>query len=471
MKKTLFFICLLLSMKVVAQGPLQDNQGIEPQLLQQDFQLLYQQLQLNHSKLFAYRSKAESDQQFEQISTSINRPMARLEFYRLIAPFVSSFKDGHTSISIGFEDKDFEQYVQSGGTFFPLEVVILDNKLYCKSNPFSVGTIQKGDEILSINQVPVQTLLPTLRNLMPADGEAFGNATVQRLFSYVMWLNGHQGAGSNIAFRTEKKVEQEQLPGISKEQLMQLIFNTGGPMYELKLYPESKLAVVKINSYGNLSKSKAFIDSCFQVIRHSDIRNIALDLRRNGGGNSTVGDYFLAHVTRKPYNTISSKTWRVGPLVQQMDTSHWVSIAIAKSQEKFSKEGEFLHSPFYAPEPPIAINDSSLFSPVRLFLLTSSRTYSSAHMTAMAVKCGGLGTIIGQPTGERLDLTGETLLYQLPHSKLSIYIPVASYKTACGDGAQVGVQPDFSIATTIEDLRQERDPELVFLKELLKKSN
>jgi hypothetical protein len=89
-------------------------------------------------------------------------------------------------------------------------------------------------------------------------------------------------------------------------------------------------------------------------------------------------------------------------------------------------------------------------------------------MTALGVKCGELGTIIGQPTGERLDLTGEILAYKAPNSGISIVIPVATYKSGCGDGAQVGVQPDHLVITTIDDIRKGIDPKLEFLKKKLR---
>ncbi|WP_224996098.1 S41 family peptidase [Cesiribacter sp. SM1] len=470
MKWILVFAFLLFSIPTFAQNSVSVQSGIDPRLLRQDLDLLYQQLQLNHPKLFESRSKADADEQLKQISSSITKPMNRLAFHRLIAPFVSGFKDGHIFIDVDFDGEDISQYTQSGGTFFPLEVVIINNRLYCKGNPFAKGALQRGDEILTINREPVRQLLPRLRGLMSADGEETANASLQRLFGYMLWLDGLQGTATSVQYRRGKETLQDELGGISKEDLLKLVFPAGGLQRQLHLYPESSLAVVEINSYAQLAKSKAFIDSCFQLIKSKGIRNVALDLRKNGGGNSAIGDYFLAHVTSRPYSTISRKSWRIGPLLQQLDSTHWMRKAVASVERSYSKEDDFLHSPVFEAQPVVAISDPSLFSPVRLFLFTSARTYSSAHMTALAVKCGGLGTIIGQPTGERLDLTGEILEYILPHSKLTLVIPVASYKAACGRGSDVGVQPDFLVTQRPDDLLEGRDPELAFLTDLLKKN-
>ena len=54
----------------------------------------------------------------------------------------------------------------------------------------------------------------------------------------------------------------------------------------------------------------------------------------------------------------------------------------------------------------------------KFYLITSPATYSSAHMTALAVKCYQIGTILGEPTGERINLTGESIGFELPNTKI-----------------------------------------------------
>lgn len=453
-----------------SQNGTKDISLLKPQLLQEDFRLLYENLQQNHSRLFGFRTKEEADRDFDKIYNSLIKPMERMSFYRLIAPFVSEFKDGHTSINMDFEDVDLVNYEVSGGRFFPLGVVIIQDKLYCKSNPDPLSKISKGDEITNINGFPVSQLLPELRNLKSSDGKDNANANTQRLFGYILWLKGLEGSDFIVRYKSEGKIREEKLAGVSKDKLLDLIYSSITPTTKLHLYPEFNLAVVEINSYGNVSVTKKFIDSSFQIINNQGIRNVALDLRKNGGGNSSVGDYFLAYLTREPYSVIKRKSWRFGPLVQQFDSTHFISKEKTKALKEYVQEGEIWHSPYNKPiRANVALKDSSLFAPRNLFLFTSPRTYSSAHMTALAVKCGNLGVIIGQPTGERLNLTGESLEYRLPNSGFSVYIPAASYITPCGDGNMVGVPPDFLVSYTLNDLRNDRDPELSFLLNLIQK--
>jgi hypothetical protein len=436
--------------------------------LQQDLDSLYLQLQWNHPSLFAYYKKGDADAAFSQVKKAIDRPMNRIEFIRLLSPFIALFRDGHTSVDVDFESKELEQYATGGGRFFPLGTVVIKGRLYAGRTDLAGTNIRNGDEIIALNGVKAATVVERLKQMWSADGEPNAIATAQRLFSYSLWIMYGWGSFVTVEYLQDGVAKKEVLQGLGKENFQKLMFNSGSPVRQLHLYPTYSLAVVEINTYGNVEKTNTFIDSCFAVIKEKGVKHVALDLRKNGGGNSFIGDYFIAHLSRKPYNTVSSKTWHLSPMVRQLKEDHWMKRSIEKSRSTYTPQGNFLVSPQFTAQQGAALKDSSLFVDASFYLFTSPRTYSSAHMTAMAVKCGSLGTIIGQPTGERLNLTGEILSYPAPNSGIKIVIPIASYTTACGTGQQVGVQPDHLVETTIDDFRTGRDPELAFLQKLIR---
>lgn len=440
-----------------------------PAQLRQDLDSLYQQLQDNHPDLYANWPKSEADAAFEQAARSLIGEMTRAEFRRLLFPLVARFRDGHTYMEVALEGEDLSRYVAAGGTFFPLRVVIIGQQLFCLEDPYARGSLQKGDEILSIHGVPAAKIISYIRELWSADGEASAVATAQRLFSYGLYLGYGWGRDTPIEYLHNGKAEKAVLKGINRDAFFNLTFQQGTTSRILHLFPGESLAVVEINSYNQTSRATAFIDSCFAVIREQGIRNVVLDLRRNGGGNSFIGDYFLGYVNRKPYGMIREKRWRVGPLVRSLPADHWLSASLQQDRKTYKEKGQYVQSANMGERKPVKVKEPALIADVRFFLFTSRRTYSSAHMTALAVKCGGLGTIIGQPTGERLDLTGEILEYKLPHTGLTLVVPTADYKAACGDGRQVGVNPDIEVPVSIEDIRSGRDAELEVVRKLLKK--
>ena len=76
--------------------------------------------------------------------------------------------------------------------------------------------------------------------------------------------------------------------------------------------------------------------------------------------------------------------------------------------------------------------------------------------------------IIGEPTGERINLTGEVMGVQLPNSRLNAIIPTANYAAACGDSKKIGVQPDVLISLKEKDVTTGTDPAMQYLFTLLK---
>ncbi|HEV7332054.1 MAG TPA: S41 family peptidase [Flavisolibacter sp.] len=470
MKKLLLFVLLSGGLNSWSQTDTTTYPQFTATQLQQDLDSIYLNLQWNHPHLFAYHSKADADAAFQQLRRQVSKSMNRIEFTRLVAPFIALFRDGHTSLDVDFESEEFNRYSSGGGRFFPLGVYILDGKLYAGRTDLVATAIRQGDEIISLNGIKSSAIIDRLQNMWSADGVEGVTVTAQRLFSYSLWTTYQWGTRVLVEYRSNGKEKKELLGGIGKEDFLRLSFNSGGTIRKLHLYPDYSLAVVEINSYGSVEKTNHFIDSCFAVIKQKGIRNVALDLRKNGGGNSYIGDYFIAHISQKPYNTVRAKKWHLSPMVLQLSNEHWLRQSVENAKKTYTRNGAFLESPQLNPQRGATLKDPALFVEGNLFLFTSPRTYSSAHMTALAVKCGGLGTIIGQPTGERLNLTGEILTYKAPNSGLKIVIPVAAYTTACGDGEQIGVQPDHFVKTTIEDIRAGRDPELLYLQQLLKNS-
>lgn len=459
MKPVLVF-CLLL-VTLCAQSQTNASYRIfSAERLRQDADSLYASLQANHPALYAHFPKEQADQAFLRFRQSIGRPMDRVQFMRLVSCFLARFHDGHTFLATDFEMEEVRLYEQGGGRFFPLTVTILDGKIYCRKNDTTGFSIQPGDQILRINGIAAASIIHSLAGLWSADGQRTAIISAERLFSFGLWLTYGWGNETTVTYLHKGKIRKERMSGRSKKWMTDQLFHHGQAR-ALHLYPDYSLAVIEINEYTQVKRSNAFIDSCFMVIRAMGLQNVALDLRGNGGGNSSIGDHLLAYITSKPFLTVQEKIWRDGPLMRSVDTANWRYPSLHEVRTQWTRVAPDRYRQTFQPE---TADSTILPLPVHFYLFTSGRTFSSAHMTALAVKCGGLGTIIGQPTGERLDLTGEIASYKLPQSGIEVWMPTAIYRSACGPGEQVGVMPDHLVPQRVADLLAHKDPELEWLK-------
>ena len=425
--------------------------------LQSDIDSMYKWATETHPSLYITIEKEQADKKWKSVRSSIDQPMNRLEFLRKILPLLTQYRDGHTGLTPEFDFPEFETYKQNGGKIFPLRVIISQNRIWCVENYEDNGLASPGDEIISIHGRPARQIIKDLLPVWPADDIISNEVIISRLFSYTLWLYYGWGNESPVELKKSNGNAAVKLKGMDPDTYLTRYFS-GMESWKLKLFPERQLAVISSGAYNTSeSKTRRFLDSAFTMISNSNIKNVAFDIRNNGGGNSTLGRMLLGYVFQKPSTSIHSKTFRSSPMLEALPQDNWLAKAYggAKRNWKIVPDGFMLD---IAPQEAMVPGNKELLFKGKFYLLTSPRTFSSAHMTAMEVKCYNIGTIIGEPTGERLDLSGEITGFTLPNTRLDGIIPTARYTTACGNGKMVGVQPDIYIKVTPSDLFAGKDP-------------
>jgi hypothetical protein len=120
-----------------------------PDKLKSDLNFLLRTLEDVHPDLYRYRSRPEIYEMKQRIEKSLTEPLTRLDFYRRVAPLVSAFGDGHTSITYPVEE--LNEYLGRGGRLFPLETRIVgdSNRLFVAFD--YNGEIPPGSEIVGLN--------------------------------------------------------------------------------------------------------------------------------------------------------------------------------------------------------------------------------------------------------------------------------------------------------------------------------
>ena len=156
---------------------------------------------------------------------------------------------------------------------------------------------------------------------------------------------------------------------------------------------ENDLAVLTLNSCRYNALYRKTLAEMFHEIREKGIKNVAVDLRNNGGGSSLVADEFISYLDTEAYMSWSCE-YRLHyfeiPYEQELCTNR-------------RKEDVF---------------DGNVY------LLTSAASYSAAMDFAMLIQDNGLGTIVGEPCGNLPASYGEIVGYRLPNS--GIYMQVST---------------------------------------------
>ena len=143
--------------------------------------------------------------------------------------------------------------------------------------------------------------------------------------------------------------------------------------------------------FSDVERMESFADSMFTALRKNKIGNLIIDLRKNGGGNSSVGDRLLRYITPEPYMQMDKALVKITPLTKKLMKApdivptfmFWEATPDQYIVPRTADEGHY---------------DGNVY------LLTSNKTFSSAGSFAWAFKECGMGTVIGEETGwhERL---------------------------------------------------------------------
>ena len=172
--------------------------------------------------------------------------------------------------------------------------------------------------------------------------------------------------------------------------------------------------MLTLTSCNNNDEYKRVLSSFFGTVKQKGITNIAVDLRENGGGNSSVANEFLTYVDVDCYSSWESES-RYGPLLIRCCNGNIVN---EKKSNAFSGN---------------------------LYVLTATETFSSAMDFAMLVGDNNIGTLVGEASGNIPDGYGDCLTFQMPESGLVMSV---SYKRWYRiDQSKTGelITPDYAV--------------------------
>lgn len=331
------------------------------------------------------------------IAATLHDSMSVSEIYKTFYPLVQILNDAHFSIHlpVNYEEPDNILY-------FPLRIILKNNRLYVRKNLSNNTNIESGDEIISINRMPVKSIIEKLRscNFKSANEENFFENWNEDVFSSRV----NTLFGFNTKFSIQTKKGTFNLKGV-KEAMLSEKNKSADSLYTFKILSENinKIGYLKIASLAwNKPEQRnildSFLKSSFKKIEENSLQHLIIDIRDDPGGSSGFGKDIFDYITNKPYTFAWSEDYfKNGKLVRDYDTTLYVP---AKLQYKFYGE---------------------------TILLTNVLTYSSAHMLAVGFKYYHLGTTVGQMSSEPLFISGEVQSFTLPNSKCLFYCPSSNF--------------------------------------------
>ena len=345
----------------------------------EDLAFLAKELPARHKNLFFQLPR----QEFEAAVEELDEAVARRSDGELVVDFmrlVASAGDGHTS-------------VQSGRG--PVAWTRLPIRLRKFSDGLRVVAIARGREtalgaeVSAVGGVPIDEAWRRVASIVAHENESALAAFAPGDFEVPFLLHGLGLApdGAHASFRVRDDAT-----------------------YWIQWVESSQLLYLQFNSCRN-DAAKPFADFCAELFAEADaheVERLVVDLRRNGGGDSTV----------------------IAPLFQGLG-----------ARRRLRRKGH-------------------------LFVAIGPGTFSSAMMNAIQMRAGYGALLVGEPTGGKPNAYGEVKGFELPHSKLLVQYSTKYFDQVPGDPASV--EPDLVAPLSWAHWSAGRDPvlEAVLAREL-----
>lgn len=484
----------------------------EPEQLKKEADYVYKMLTLGHPGVYWYIDKTSFEAKFDSLKASLNQPLTSKEFYRKIAPFVEAIHCGHTRLILNtrkYSKKEKDSLNKLTKPINQFSYRVIENRLFVNSVNKNISQAKRGNEIIAINGVPSSILIPYIKTFFASDGynQTFKTALLNRTFA-TWYTNVYENKDSlnfkikkqdtliDLAVKTLKKEEvkniktkEKQIAKVNKDSLLQQkviakenrklkykgLDENKKPLLDLQfLTKDSTVAYLKVKSFSfpNADFTR-FYRETFSSIKLTGAKDLIIDLRNNGGGSLRASRNLFSYLVDKDF--IFLKPGKI----QRRYNVYWHSKGIGNAIFGLSfelanlfiaekKEGSFYVN-FKGIKPLPAKKDNFKGN---IYVLINGYSFSASALLAANLKQLKRATFVGQETGGAYNgcVAGYLPIFQLPYSKLKfrmgLYPVLPNAET---DVKGRGIFPDYPIELTIEDYFQNKDKELEWVLNDIKK--
>lgn len=356
---------------------------------------------------------------FMEYLPRVRASKSTLEFYRLLIEMTARLKDGHTGVWMPKELAD-EAYASP-----LLRTALVEGKVIvvAAAPPLADRGVTPGIEVVAVDGGPVMEYAKS--RVTPYVSSSTRQDLAARVYGYAL-LQGPKRAPVGLTLRdASDRTFQRKVPRATSAEYWK---TWNGDLMTFRML-SGNIAYVALNSFNDPKVADMF-EAAFPQIARADA--LVLDVRENGGGDSSVGNRVLACLT--------DRAIPVGP----WDTREYRPTFRAWGRREIR---------FAAPADSLPPNGKFLYTKP-IVLLTSARTFSAAEDFTASFRDMKRGRIVGEPTGGS---TGQPLSFTLPGGGGA---RVCTRHCTFADGTEfvgVGIPPDVAVSPTIADLRAGRD--------------
>lgn len=468
------FLTLLL---VFVIGCISDSDGqdntLSVHVVREDFQFLRDRILEIHPNPYLHQSGEEEQALYASLLNKLSKPLDAPSFYKIVAEYTTSFRDGHTFPSMNFAAGQFRKSLEASNTLLPVEMDFKEGFFFIADIYAPTEKTLRGARVLSVNRIPSDEIISAFQHYYSKKASLIDNAHV-RMFREYFWLAFGSFQEWEITYQgDEGESDTVVLDGLSLSEFrgQRNVARQGRqsmePAYSFTyVKDEVEMGLLTMNRMGDMEAFEIFAEKTFKELSEKKTPYLVIDMRQNGGGNSALGNELYAYLSSRPYNE-----GRMYVKISDPIKKWYVEEREGHPLYDFVVQNESGTLVLYPDT--LMTQPRSVRYPYKgaSFLLTSSKTYSSGHMFAGLFKCNNIGPVIGQETGQATKTVGDAFTFQLPHSKIDISVSYKVFESSCEPSYSRGFLPDHNLEYTSKDLVSGIDKEMQLVRTLINAGN
>lgn len=422
-----FLLCLVL---LLVQGAWGQRVFLNREQAVADIDTLVNRIVYTHPNPFTVCPEPVFRERIARIKAELPDTLTDWDLAIKVIPCVVALGDGHTNVS-----------------FPPLqpspELLLFPEGVQIDARDTSMVLTGDSAKVVRINGIPTKEMLGNMVQYTGGEQMFYRFFKAQQMFQGMLNRFYPDSVYRLMLSEPDGKQVEKVVKALSYEQIIRMMQaknqqknnRAKRPDYAFQVSKDGKNMFFEFNSFYDLDKFKVFADSMFRELKERKIKNLVIDLRRNGGGNSKLGDELLQYLSHKPFVQFGKVQIRRGRYIL----------------EKFADDEDLKGASdtlitINAPLIPLREEPLRISKKTKVYLLISHSTFSSASSFSWAFKYFDVGTVVGEESGGMNVSYGDVLSYYLPNSRLRCGV---SWKKFCQYGADEqnihGTLPDIEV--------------------------
>ncbi|MFK7907447.1 MAG: S41 family peptidase, partial [Chitinophagales bacterium] len=443
--------------------------------LQKDIVFLKDALEDIHPGMYHFEDKESYNQLYDSIFQSLQSPLTKTAFREKIAPLILHIQCGHTRLLVS--GKGSKKTPQKLKKHFPLQLKQIEGKILVNKNfGTDTSTLFKGIEILTINQMPIDSILQIFyRNTTrgsDGDNQTGKNYYNLRYFTsrFAEWFGRPDSFELQYLRPKEAEIQNISIPALTSK-TMHKNFKTHygkAPKNITLKWMNEKTALLKIRAFVDLDSDYGLnflgqVRASFREIKDQKAENLIIDLRGNGGGALRNSFKLMQYVSKEPFSTNKAMTAKAKAV---SSVGFWEKIILGFNFKRMNNDYISSKSFTQTRQP-----KRNLGYRGKVYLLIDGGSYSASALFAAHLHSKNRAVVVGEESGGNyyLAFAGFWTVKTLPNSKISVRIPLVKleYNVDSDVPFNKGVPPNVEVSQSYGDFLKGKDTQLEKVLEMI----